>query len=77
MVFWKKKSSSVNGDFLEGREVVDECDVDLGMPRPAGCTNQSCSDFMAEKILYVVKWVTLPRKALVLQMAGELRGPSG
>lgn len=41
MVFWKKKSSSVSGDFLEGGEVVDECDVDLGTPRPAGRINQS------------------------------------
>lgn len=44
----------MSGDFLEGGEVVDECDVDLGTPRPAGRINQSCPDVMREKMLYAV-----------------------
>lgn len=48
-----------------------------GMLRPSGRTNQPCPDFMTEKMSSVVKWVTLPPKTLVLQMAGEMRGPSG
>lgn len=49
MVFFEKKLHSVNGAFLEGREVVDECDVDLGLRRPAGPTNQSSPDSMGKK----------------------------
>lgn len=64
----------MNGAFLEGREVVDECDVDLGMRRPAGPTNQSPPDFMRKGVIYSSLGNTAP-KTSVSQMAAQVRVP--
>lgn len=52
--FWKK-IKQCEPRFLGGERVVDECDMDLGMRRPAGPTNQSSPDFMRKKMVYVFK----------------------
>lgn len=46
--FWKK-IKPCERCFLGGERVVDGCDMDLGMRRPAGPTNQSSPDFMRKK----------------------------